>query len=473
LSLPIELQSLVDVHDQPFVIIDRNRRVVVINQAFQDAYLVRRSDAVGKPCYTLLTRSDRPCPCGPGGSSCPFGSVFKGQGAKVTAHPYRDARNRQHQVRIQGYALAASDGEIYLGELVQEDAVHRHEETGKCLPSPPEMVGSSPAFQDTLAQLRFAGGCGAPVLLQGETGTGKELAASYVHCHSARRDGPFQILDCSTLTEDLFESEVFGHERGAFTGSTATKPGLFELADQGTLFLDEVGELPPTVQGKLLRALEIGEYRRVGGTEIRRASVRTIAASNRELKGAPWFRQDLYFRMACMTVRLPNLRQRLSDIPELAQVLLQRIAKSSDRPYVIDDDALDFLRQYDYPGNIRELRNVLWVAAINSSDGRISGELVATALPAAPPPAALSLLLPPQPIGSSEWRGVHSHTADRASGTPMPCRPAAASSSLPEVEAEHLTAVLHRHNGNRRAAAGELGISERTVYRKLRKHNLG
>lgn len=465
MSLPIELQSLVDVHDQPFVVIDGNRRIVVINQAFEEAYLVRRTDAVGKPCYTLVTHGDRPCPCGPDGSNCPFGSVFEAKGAKVTAHRYRDARNREHQVRIRGYALTASNGEIYLGELIQKDAVHRREGAAKCLTPPaPQMVGSSRVFHDTLARLKFAGASGAPVLLQGETGTGKELAASYIHCHSARRDGPFQILDCSNLTEDLFESEVFGHERGAFTGSTATKPGLFELADQGTLFLDEVGELPPTVQAKLLRALESGEYRRVGGTEIRRANVRTIAASNRQITGAPWFRQDLYFRMACITVRLPNLRERRTDIPELADTLLRRIAQTSDGPYVIDDDALDLLQLYDYPGNIRELRNILWVAAVNSPERRIAGPVIAAALP------VRSMVAEPRTTFRADCRSQHPPpTGVRAGGT-LDCDTGA--NPLLRVEADHLLTVLDRHDGNRRAVAAELGISERTVYRKLRKHNL-
>ena len=211
------------------------------------------------------------------------------------------------------------------------------------------------------------------------------MAAAYVHRHSARCSGPFYTLDCTALTEALFESEVFGHERGAFTGSVGEKRGLFELADKGTLFLDEIGELSAPLQAKLLRVLETGEFRRVGGVKTRRANVRIVCATNRDLRGTKWFRSDLYYRIACVTVRLPSLRERQSDIPQLARELLKRIGRSAGQRFSIDDDALRLLQTHEYPGNVRELRNILWVAAVNSPDRHVSAELIETALPDRPP----------------------------------------------------------------------------------------
>ena len=319
------------------------------------------------------------------------------------------------------------------------------------------MVGDSPAFRETLDRLLLAAGTEAPVLLQGETGTGKELAAAFIHRNSARRDGPFQTLDCTVLTPELFENEVFGHARGAFTGSLGEKPGLFELADKGTLFLDEIGEMPLALQAKLLRLLETGEFRRVGDTKMRRADVRVLCATNREIHGVSWFRKDLYYRIACMTVRLPNLSERRSDIRGLAADILERINRSSGHRVRIDPDALRILVAYDYPGNIRELRNILWVAAVNAADGTITGQLIHMALP--------------RGRGEAE---APEHHGQRQVAVPAPTldQPPPAREHHGVWNADQLAALLDRHQGNRGAVARELRVSERTVYRKLREFGL-
>jgi transcriptional regulator with GAF, ATPase, and Fis domain len=253
------------------------------------------------------------------------------------------------------------------------------------------------------------------------------------------------------LTGELFESEVFGHERGAFTGSVREKRGLFELADGGTLFLDEIGELPPPLQAKLLRVLETGTFRRLGGTRTRSADVRIICATNRQLLGSPLFRSDLYYRIACMTVRLPGLSERRDDVPLLATELLERIGRSSGKHFSIDNPALRLLQGHDFPGNIRELRNILWQAAVSAPDGHVGVTQIAAALPLATPAA----------------ESTPSKTAEHSA------EPAGASQngalSLRQVwDPDNLAAVLRRNQGNRRAAAQELGVSERTIYRKLR-----
>jgi transcriptional regulator with PAS, ATPase and Fis domain len=466
-EVPVELQSLVDIYDQPFVIINPDHRVVVVNRAFEERYGVSRDAAAGRACFSLVACHNRPSPCGPEGANCPFGDVFRRGVSQASAHTYHDAEGREHVVRVQGYPVRTTSGEIYLGELIQEDALRHHPDTEKDHCPEARLIGDAPAFRQTLGQLVLAAGSEAPVLLQGETGTGKELAAAYIHRHSARHDRPFHTLDCSSLTEDLFESEVFGHERGAFTGSTREKPGMFEIAHRGTLFLDEIGELSLPQQAKLLRVLESGQFRRVGGTRMLRADVRIVSATNRRLWDSDWFRNDLYFRIACVTVNLPPLTKRRSDIPALAQELLARIGRSSGQRFTLDDEALYILQSYDYPGNVRELRNILWVAAVNSPNGLISAGLIAAALPE----RVNGCDKAPEPTPVERMPRV-----ERSSMARVAAPPAAISNEPPprgQWEADHLKMVLDRHDGNRRAVAAALGVSERTVYRKLRKFGLG
>lgn len=454
MDLPLELQSLVDIYDQPFLLVDKGCRVVAINRAFEETYGVSGRDAVARPCHAILDKPRTPFPCAGDREKCPFVEVFQHERTKTVVHDYRDPDGRQHRVSVHAYPLGADSGQALLGELIQRDAERMHPQPALGSGAGESMVGNTPVFRETLKGLERAGGTEAPVLLRGETGTGKELAAAYVHRHSARSRGPFITLDCTALSGELFESEVFGHARGAFTGSSGEKKGLYELADGGTLFLDEIGEMPLPLQSKLLRVLESGTFRRVGGTRTRRANVRVICATNRELRGVPWFRSDLYYRVACLTVNLPSLVDRRADIPLLAAELLRRIGQTSGRWYSIDAAGIDRLMGYDFPGNIRELRNILWVAAVNAPEGRISAAQIAAALPESP-----------------------SGGEAASTGTNVAAEPERAPAHIGRRarhawEADHLAQALRRHNGNRRAAARELGVSERTVYRKLRQLGL-
>ena len=239
-----------------------------------------------------------------------------------------------------------------------------------------DMVGRTPAMLRLHAQIAQVGATNATVLVQGETGTGKELVARAVHNRSRRRKGPLVTLNCGALSPTLVESELFGHERGAFTGATSPRIGRFELADRGTLFLDEVGELPEEIQVKLLRVLQTGEVERLGSSHSRRVDVRLIAATNRVLPEAVAqgrFRSDLYYRLHVFPIHVPPLRERREDIPLLVAYLAERKGKVVGK--VIDcipEPVMRRLVQYSWPGNVRELENVIERATILSRDGTLS-----------------------------------------------------------------------------------------------------
>jgi transcriptional regulator with PAS, ATPase and Fis domain len=288
------------------------------------------------------------------------------------------------------------------------------------------------------------------VLILGETGTGKELVARNLFQLSKRADMPFVPVNCGALSENLVESELFGHRKGAFTGADRDHKGLFEVANGGTLFLDEVGELNKNIQVKLLRFLESGEIRRVGETEPFRTDVRILCATNRDLRTMiknDEFREDLYFRINTFEIRLPPLRERRPDIPALARHLLGRAAR---RPVeqvadLLSPEAVDVLLEHDWPGNVREMANVMEHAYIIAGGERITPEHLPRHIRVAPG-AAPTLSLAPATAGSL---------------------PAAGARTLREIEMEHVLRVVEKHAGNKPAAAAELGISLKTLYNKL------
>jgi DNA-binding NtrC family response regulator len=431
------VQSLIDAQDNPFVLIDRDYRIVAANAAYREAYGVEEGrEVVGRHCYEVSHHLDHPCHLD--GEDCPHRSVFATGEQHTVLHTHYDAGGRAEHVRIKGHPIQGPDGEPLLGE-----AVFRLASTQEMGCEEMRLIGNSPALLQAVDQLTQVAFSNLGVLLLGESGVGKDLAARYVHNHSRRREGPFQVVDCSTIGGDLFESEVFGHEPGAFTGCVGRKQGLFELADGGTLFLDEVGELPLAVQAKLLRALESGQFRRVGGERIHEADVRVVTATNRDLgamvrDGA--FREDLYYRLACITVQLPTLRDRREDIPALAEALLTRINQANGTHCTLSSAALERLAEYDFPGNIRELRNILQRAAALCSGGVIG----------------------PDRLGLD---GAPSASPPREEPDPEPA-------PLKEVEIRSIQELLARYNGRRKPVAEALGMSERTLYRKLKRYGL-
>ena len=303
------------------------------------------------------------------------------------------------------------------------------------------VVGRSPEWIDALKKATQVAATETTVLLTGESGTGKEVIARFIHRASARKGGPFIALNCAALPEQLLESELFGYERGAFTGAQQSKPGQIELAAGGVLFLDEVSEMSPSAQAKFLRVLQEREFSRLGGTKLHKANVRIIAASNRDLRSAVErgdFREDLFYRLQVFDIRLAPLRERKSDILLLSDAFLQEIAKSFGRPPAgLTRDAREALLEHDWPGNVRELRNVLERAAILCEGGLISAQ-------------HLSLYRPSRPVQAA----------------------AAATTDLNIVERETIEAVMRELGGNKSKAAKRLGLSRTQLYGRLRKYDL-
>jgi two-component system response regulator HydG len=332
--------------------------------------------------------------------------------------------------------------------------VQRLQQALKELPKSAELVGDSPAMERVRDLILRVGASEASTLIHGETGTGKELVARALHSTGPRRDRRFVTVNCSAVVETLFESELFGHVRGAFTGATENKPGLFEVADQGMLFLDEIGELPMTVQAKLLRVLELGEVHRVGSLEARKVNVHVVAATNRDLRAevsAGRFRSDLYYRLNIVEVKLPPLRERREDIPYLTAAFVRETAERLKKPLVgLTPGAERILASAPWDGNVRELRNVLERACI-LSDGEFVTE------------RELGVSMP----------GVHIAPVPAAGSPDGSVRTTSDADLLVTVEREHIQRALVRANGNKKAAARMLGLSRRALYRRLERLDLG
>jgi two-component system NtrC family response regulator len=312
------------------------------------------------------------------------------------------------------------------------------------------LVGSSPPMQALFERLELAAPADSTVLISGETGTGKELVARAIHYHSKRASGPMVTINCGAIPESLIEAELFGHEKGAFTGAVGRREGKFEAADGGTLFLDEVGEIPLNLQPKILRVLESGEVDRLGATRSIRVDVRIVAATNRDLEQMVTqgtFREDLYYRLAVVPVKVPPLRDRREDIPLLADHFLRKMIERTGRGDLrLAPEVFARFDAYDWPGNVRELENVVERMVVLSRDDRISADSLPEALRGdaggGAGEGAARFPLPPQ--------GVH----------------------LDEVERDLIRQALERHGGNRTQAARDLGLTRATLLYRMQKHGL-
>jgi DNA-binding NtrC family response regulator len=320
----------------------------------------------------------------------------------------------------------------------------------------PKLVGDDPSLRKVFAALERAAGTDATVLIEGESGTGKELFARSLHALSPRSSAPFVAINCAAIPENLLETELFGYEKGAFTGANARKLGKFEVAHGGTLFLDEIGEMPLTLQAKILRALEEKRFERVGGTASVQVDVRLVAATNRGLKAAVAarrFREDLYFRLSVFPLVVPPLRDRPGDIALLARTFSERFCRDlKKKPLVLSPEAVDQLKAYRWPGNVRELQNCIERAVILTE-----GETIH------PRHLNLSFLLPAEPEPpASPWEQID------LSGT----LPEVTRRIVAEAEKRKIEEVLREADNNKGRAAELLGITYKMLLLKLKEHRI-
>ncbi|MEJ2722416.1 MAG: sigma-54 dependent transcriptional regulator [bacterium] len=362
------------------------------------------------------------------------------------------------------------------------------------------LVGRSHRMEDVLETVLQVAPTEVPILIEGESGTGKDVIAKAVHLASRRGNHPYVAINCASLAEGVLESELFGHEKGAFTGAVAQRVGVFERANKGTIFLDEVGEMSANMQVRLLRVLESGEILRVGGMKSFRVDVRVIAATNRSLSEevqSGGFRQDLYYRLKGVNLVLPPLRSRLDDIPILANFFLREANRKHGKDVkVIDKEALARLTEYRWPGTIREFKNVIDTAVVLAPEGRLSTALIDSQLESATtrPDALL-----PVPLHRSkeeaeremilasilslhrDVREILGLIRQAAGGHPMESmkevfpdegRGEGTAQTLAQLERAAIMEALRSTRGNRRKASEMLGISERTLYRKIKEYGL-
>jgi len=445
-----ELVSFLDSLPEPHILFDRQYRIVAANVAYRQQFGPTGGRLVGRTCYEVSHHFD--VPCDQAGESCPLSRAQASGQRERVLHLHHTPRGEEY-VNIELTPVLDAEGEqAFFIEKMEPLKVARGRAAAQGL------IGRAPAFQRMMELVSRVAPSMATVMLLGESGTGKELVACAVHEASPRAGRALVPVECSSLTETLFESELFGHERGAFTGASTARAGLVEAASGGTLFLDEVGDIPLTMQVKLLRLLESGTYRRVGSTDVRHADIRVIAATHRPLaqmvrEGK--FREDLYFRLNTFPIGLPPLRERVTDVPLLAQALLQRVAP--ERRLGIAPDALVSLAQLPFPGNVRELRNLLERTALLCDGQTIElghlQEALSTSVWSVAPAAVSGPADPPD-------RG--------ASSSPVSLGAAGGPVSLHDIELAVLREQVHQHRGGRAELAAKLGISERSLYRKLK-----
>jgi len=416
-------------------VMDRHFNVVYANDAaWSTASMEDRSDA---KCYQAFARRSEPC------EACPALKVIETPDASTACAPEEgDTLCGMHQA----FPLASSRGRTAsMLVLFKHDPARRASHQPSASSAPREslggLVGRSPAMQELFDMIRLVADSSATVLIQGESGTGKELVARTIHELSDRRSRPFVVVDCGSLPETLLESELFGHVRGAFTGAATNKRGLFEAADDGTIFLDEIGDTTPTFQAKLLRVLQEGEIRPVGGTERIRIHARVVSATNKdlaELVKIKAFRQDLYYRLAVLPLFLPPLRDRREDIPLLVQrFLAASCERHRQRPRTVSPEVLRALSEAAWPGNVRELQHYIERAVVTTIGPALTcADIVA--------------------LGSGSSHDLRSISRQ----------------AVKEAERARIIQALAQAGGNRVKAAKSLKISRASLYTKLRTYQI-
>lgn len=416
-------------HDpQPTIVLDTHYNILAANSAYQRQFGVEGQSTLGAKCHQVSHHYA--VPCDQAGEHCPMRKARESRVPERMLHIHHTPRGPEH-VDVELRPILDEQGEVvaFVERLTRITVASAQ-------PQQHGLVGRAPAFKQALASLQRAAPSQIPVLLQGESGTGKELFARALHLSGPRANGPLVVVDCTGLTESLFESELFGYEKGAFTGALQRKIGLAEAAHGGTLFLDEIGEVPLAMQVKLLRLIESGSFRPVGSLRTVHSDFRLISATHKPLKemvANGTFREDLYYRISAFPIRLPSLRERVEDLPLLIDSLLQRMA-GAQAPRV-DPQAMHWLSLHTYPGNIRELRNILERARLFADDGLIRAEH-----------------LPDDVKHDNATAGQSQRRKKDHLG--------------------QLAQALQAFEGSRSELAQQLGMSERTLYRRLRELGL-
>lgn len=444
MDVPAELRQLVESLPDPHVVIADDYRILAANRAYREAFQPR-GEVIGKTCHRVSHGSH--VPCDQAGETCPLARVRESGSRERVVHLHHHANGAAY-VEIEILPIQLADGKRVFLERQQPLKTGHGERSAEGL------VGRAPAFQKMVSLITRVASTETNVMLLGESGTGKELAAQAIHAGSRYAKGPFVAVDCASIPENLFEAELFGHEKGAFTGAAQARSGLVDAASGGTLFLDEVGDIPLPMQVKLLRLIESATFRRVGSTELRRARVRLVSATHRDLPrmvANGQFRQDLYFRLATFPVRVPALRERKEDIAMLANSLLLRLKAGSVRK--IADDGMALLLERDWPGNVRELRNLIERALVFCDGDVLRAQHLREALalePDRPASTASASSMDPQLPNQAPLEGLKKSILDY------------------QARNESSTAAeLVQRLPSRRDLARALGISERTLYRRL------
>ncbi|MCB1647261.1 MAG: sigma 54-interacting transcriptional regulator [Pseudomonadales bacterium] len=419
-------QGVLDSLVEPAILINRDYEVLLSNEAYRQRYGLLLKGPHRK-CYQISHRYE--VPCDQAGESCPLQTSYETRGRARTLHIHHSHEGQEY-VNVEMWPIKDPNSEDILYFIEQIFPVEEMVAVDANSPSP--LVGVSLPFRNMLDLVQRVAPSTANVLLLGETGTGKDLVAQTIHRLSARAERPFVPVECTGLPESLFESELFGYVKGAFTGANSDKTGLVEAAEGGTLFLDEVGDIPLHDQVKLLRLLETRRYRKVGSPNWFNADFRLICATNRNLKEMVEqgeFRADLYYRLSVFEVILPALRERVEDIPLLIDRMLDELGASE---LTFAPETIRQLCGWRFPGNIRELRNIVERATLLADDQQV--------LPRHLPAAVVA--------GDIE-------------------QPEPGILSLAVQEQQYLRAVLARWRGDRKTLAAQLGVSERVLYRKI------
>ncbi len=452
------LSAILDSLSEAVITVGRDHRIASFNRAAERLVGVSAADALGKDCREILSAN-----FGPEQHNCPMGDVSEGGKPRSGVDgTLRRADGRIVPVGASWEFFTDESGEVrgFVISFRSFEEIERIAEERRSKFPVRDIIGKTPRIRRIFDLVDVVKDTDSTVLITGESGTGKGLFARAIHDLSPRREAPFVKVNCAALTETLLESELFGHVKGAFTGAIADKVGRFEAADGGTIFLDEIGDISPAVQVKLLRVLQEREFERVGSSKTQSADVRVIAATNRDLKGAMKegrFREDLFYRLNVIPIVVPPLRERREDIPLLADHILKRLrARGLDRVRAISAEAMRRLMDYSWPGNVRELENVLERGAVCSRGAVLGADDLPEEVreggrsrpgePAAAPPRAA----PPAPPLSDAGQGADRVAAQKAS----------------------IVRALEEHRWNRGEAAASLGIDRSTLWRKMKKLGL-